>query len=234
MNLLNLIILIILFITIEPFIIFTFYNVLDYKNGLVFIKPENLTKTELVERFKELSSSKSLNELKKEEKQISQKDLLKSYYLKILSFLVRFYEVLIKISLFTFFIKYFRKIKLMRFIWTIINSIFLSTFGIVFSEVYGFKEIFNYVEHYWMEYVNFIQDSKFYKILVKLFNVVKDENKPEIVENKSEIVESKLEKVSNSEILENKDSYDFPSSDRTFKTKKNMRCWKPLRRFWKY
>lgn len=96
MNLLNLIILIILFITIEPFIIFTFYNVLDYKNGLVFIKPENLTKTELVERFKELSSSKSLNELKKEEKQISQKDLLKSYYLKILSFLVRFYEVLIK------------------------------------------------------------------------------------------------------------------------------------------
>jgi len=57
MNLLNLI-LIVLIITIEPFI------TLEFNNGLVFIKPENLTKTELVEKFKELSSSKLLKDLK--------------------------------------------------------------------------------------------------------------------------------------------------------------------------
>jgi len=33
-------------------------------DGLVLIKPENLSKTELVEKFKELSSSNSLKELK--------------------------------------------------------------------------------------------------------------------------------------------------------------------------
>jgi hypothetical protein len=57
MNLLILI-LIVLIITIEPFI------TLEFNNGLVFIKPENLSKTELVEKFKELSSSKSLKDLK--------------------------------------------------------------------------------------------------------------------------------------------------------------------------
>ena len=57
MNLLNLI-LIVLIITIEPFIRIVL------NNGLVFIKPENLTKTELVEKFKELSSSKLLKNLK--------------------------------------------------------------------------------------------------------------------------------------------------------------------------
>ena len=57
MKLLNLI-LIVLILTIEPFISF------EFNNGLVFIKPENLTKTELVEKFKELSSSKSLKDLK--------------------------------------------------------------------------------------------------------------------------------------------------------------------------
>jgi ABC-type uncharacterized transport system substrate-binding protein len=57
MKLLNLI-LIVLIITIEPLISFVL------NNGLVFIKPENLSKTELVEKFKELSSSKSLKDLK--------------------------------------------------------------------------------------------------------------------------------------------------------------------------
>jgi hypothetical protein len=61
MNLLILI-LIVLIITIQPFISLQHLNLLN--NGLVFIKPENLTKTELVEKFKELSSSKSLNDLK--------------------------------------------------------------------------------------------------------------------------------------------------------------------------
>src|SRR6266567_4632077 len=51
-------ILIILINLIEPFM------VIEFNNGLVFIKPENLSKTELVEKFKKLSSSKTLKELK--------------------------------------------------------------------------------------------------------------------------------------------------------------------------
>jgi hypothetical protein len=107
----------------------------------------------------------------------------------------------------------------MRFIWSIINSVLLSMFGIVFSDVYGFKEFFDYVKYYWVEYVNFIHGTKIYKILVKIFNVVKESDVNSENGSNSEI--NKSEKVSNSEIIENKESYDFPSSDRQFEKEKN-------------
>jgi hypothetical protein len=213
MNILNLI-LIVLIITIQPFISFIL------NNGLVFIKPENLTKTELVEKFKELSSSKSLkdlkkDEVKKDENKISIKDLIKSYYTKISGFIFKFKNLITfmnKITLFTILIKYFRKIKLMRIIFRIINYIFLSTFGIFISDVYGFKEIIEQIEYYWMEYVNFIHESKIYKTLIKIFHVVNDDNKSEIVENKSEIINDKSE----SKII----NYEIPSSGSELKNEK--------------
>lgn len=222
MNLLNLLILIliVLIITIEPFISFVFYN------GLVFIKPENLTKTELVEKFKELSSSKSLkdlknikNEDKKDEDKITIKEFLKSYYFRLSSFYFKFKNLITKIALFTILIKYFRKIRIMRFIFRIINYIFLSTFGIFISDIYGLKEIIAQIEYYWMEYVNFIHESKIYKTLVKIFHVVTDENKSEVIENKSEVIEDKskvVENKSESKIINS----EIPSSGRELKNEK--------------
>jgi hypothetical protein len=135
MNLLNLI-LIVLIITIQPFI--SFVNLYILNNGLVFIKPENLSKTELVEKFKELSSSKSLNDLKniknedkKDGDKITFKNYLKSYYIRLSAFILKYKNLISfmnKIALFTILIKYFRKFKLMRIIIRIINYIFLSTF----------------------------------------------------------------------------------------------------------
>ena len=156
-----------------------------FNNCLVFIKPENLTKTELVEKFKELSSSKTLKDLKNEDKKvedkISIKDLFKTYYLKLSTFIFKFKNLISKIVLFTILIKYFRKIKLMRFIIRIINYIFLSTFGIFISDIYGLKEIITQIEYYWMEYVSFIHESRFYKMLIKIFHVVNEDNKSEII-----------------------------------------------------
>jgi hypothetical protein len=40
-----------------------------------------------------------------------------------------------------------------------INSILFSILGIVLSDVYGFKEILEYIKFYWFEYVNFIKNS---------------------------------------------------------------------------
>jgi hypothetical protein len=106
MNLLNLILLILIFIyyisnnfTWGVQILQGVHHNDDY--SLVFIKPENLSKTELIEKFKELSSSKSLNELKdkKNEDKISIKDLFKSYYSKIISFSLKFKWILTKIAL---------------------------------------------------------------------------------------------------------------------------------------
>jgi hypothetical protein len=165
MILLNLILIILIIIMLKGLEAFTyiikyfsftfngeFINEINHNdnNSFVFIKPENLSKTELVEKYKELSSSKSLNDLKdkKEEKDVSIKDLFKSYFSKISSFVLKFYGILTKITLFTILIRYFRKIKLIRFILTMINSVILSLFGIVFSDVYGFKEFFDFIKDY--------------------------------------------------------------------------------------
>jgi hypothetical protein len=218
MNLLNLIfIVLIVLITIEHFI--SFVNLYILNNGLVFIKPENLTKTELVEKFKELSSSKSLEDLKninkedkKDENKITFRKYLKSYYLRLSALFFKFKNLIAKIALFTILIKYLRKIKLMRFIFRIVNYIFLSTFGIIITDIYGLKEIIAEIEYYWMEYVNFIHESKIYKTLVKIFHVVSEEDKSKVIENKSEIIENKSEtKINN---------YELPSSGRELKNEK--------------
>jgi hypothetical protein len=116
---------------------------------LVFIKPENLTKTELVEKFKELSSSKSLNDLKNinNEDKLTIKQFLKSNYLRLSGFIFKFKSLITKITLFTILIKYFRKIRIIKFIFRIINYFFLSTFGIFISDIYGFKEIIAEIEY---------------------------------------------------------------------------------------
>jgi hypothetical protein len=220
MNLLNLM-LIVLIITIDPFLRLVF------NNTLVFIKPENLTKTELVEKFKELSSSKSLKDLKnssiknkdkdndnKDDDKITIKDFLKSHYSKLSSFISKFKILITKIALFTILIKYFRKIKIMRIIFKFINYILLATFGIFISDIYGLKEIIGQIEYYWMEYFNFIHESKIYKTLVKIFHVVSDENKSTVIEDKSELVKDKSEsKIIVSEI---------PSSGGELKNEKIM------------
>ena len=80
------------------------------------------------------------------------------------------------------------------------------------TDIYGLKEIILQIEYYWMEYVNFICNTKIYKTLVKIFHVVNDENKIEVNEDKSKLVENKSEsKINNSEI---------PSSGRELKNEK--------------
>lgn len=77
---------------------------------------KNLSKTELVEKFKVLSSSKTLENLKNEDKKdddkISIKEILKSYYFKLSTFYLKFKSLLTKIALFTILIRYFRKIRI--------------------------------------------------------------------------------------------------------------------------
>ena len=63
-----------------------------------------------------------------------------------------------------------------------------------------------------MEYVNFIHESKIYKTLIKIFHVVTDENKSEVIED--EIVENK------SETLSKLNDYEIPSSGKELKNEK--------------
>jgi hypothetical protein len=70
-----------------------------------------------------------------------------------------------------------------------------------------------------MKYVNFIHESKIYKTLVKIFHLVNDENKSEVIENKSEIIEDK------SKVIEDKsksklNNSEIPSSGKELKNEK--------------
>jgi hypothetical protein len=75
-----------------------------------------------------------------------------------------------------------------------------------------------------MEYVNFILGSKIYKTLLKIFNVVSEENKAEIIEDKSKVVENKSEVIEDkSKLDENKSNLinsEIPSSGRELKNEK--------------
>ena len=189
-----------------------------------------MTKTELVEKFKELSSSKSLNDLKniksedkkKDGDKITFKNYLKSYYIRLSGFILKYKNLITlmnKIAFFIILMKYFRKFKLMRILIRIINYIFLSTLGIFISDVYGITEVIAGIEYYWMEYVNFIHESKIYKTLVKIFSVVRDENKSEVIESKvvvnnSEIIKEPLKSETISKLNE------LPSSGRELKNEK--------------
>lgn len=183
-----------------------------------------------MEKFKELSSSKSLNDLKniksedkkKDGDKITFKNYLKSYYIRLSGFILKYKNLITlmnKIAFFIILMKYFRKFKLMRILIRIINYIFLSTLGIFISDVYGITEVIAGIEYYWMEYVNFIHESKIYKTLVKIFSVVRDENKSEVIESKvvvnnSEIIKEPLKSETISKLNE------LPSSGRELKNEK--------------
>jgi hypothetical protein len=196
-----------------------FYEISSENCSLVFIKPENLTKTELIEKFKDLSSSKSLKDLKdiknKGGDKIMIKDLFKSYYSRLSAFISKYKYLITKLTLFTILIKYFGKIKIMRIIFRIIKYILLTTFGILITDIYGLKEIIAQIEYYYMEYVNFIHENKIYKTLVKIFHVISEKNGSEVIENK--IVENKSEIIEN-KIVENKS--EIPSSGKELKNEK--------------
>jgi hypothetical protein len=159
---------------------------------------------------------------KKDGDKITFKNYLKSYYIRLSGFILKYKNLITlmnKIAFFIILMKYFRKFKLMRILIRIINYIFLSTLGIFISDVYGITEVIAGIEYYWMEYVNFIHESKIYKTLVKIFSVVRDENKSEVIESKvvvnnSEIIKEPLKSETISKLNE------LPSSGRELKNEK--------------
>jgi hypothetical protein len=84
----------------------------------------------------------------KKKNKIRIKDFLKSYFLDYRNYFLKFKNLIIKLALFSILMKYFRKIKLMRIIIKSINYIFLSTFGIIFTDIYGLTEIIAQIEYY--------------------------------------------------------------------------------------
>nr|YP_009715290.1 hypothetical protein [Russula subnigricans]QGK88096.1 hypothetical protein [Russula subnigricans] len=135
-------------------------------NGLVFIKPENLSKAELVEKVKHLQAdNKILEETQKLSinkpmedsqklsinKSIEQKEsLFKKGYNALINYLTEFLnlfnlikEVMFKLTFISFFIKLMLKYKILRQIISILRKILFLGVGSSFLNYFGFFDFFH-------------------------------------------------------------------------------------------
>lgn len=95
------------------------------------------TKAELISKFRKLDS---INETNKN----SIINKLKSYLSLGLNFLIRFKTILLKITLISFLIKLFKKYSLLRRIWSILNTVIVTIFGISLLDNLGLDSISNF------------------------------------------------------------------------------------------
>lgn len=115
--------------------------------------------------------------------------------------MVYFLKALISLSkkliIISFLFRLFSKIKWIRAIWILFNSFLTFIFGLAYSDVYGFNDIIESLKNY----IEYIKNTKFYSLLIKIFKVTKEINQEEVITNK-EILDHK---EINKEIMTNKD-----------------------------
>ena len=141
------------------------------------------TKAELISKLNKIKNDRI-------EQKSSIINRLKSYLSKLIELIINFKSILLKISLLTFFIKIFRKYRIFRRIWTILNSIIVSIFGLSLIDNFGFdlvnKVIFE-IKYISYSMVDYLTNTQFYKYLSDLFN-----KNDEIQSNKTNIINKEI------------------------------------------
>jgi hypothetical protein len=147
------------------------------------MKLQNYTKAELISKLNKIKNDKI-------EQKSSIINKLKSYLSKLIELIINFKSILLKITLLTFFMKIFRKYRIFRRIWTILNSIIVSIFGLSLIDNFGFdlvnKVIFE-IKYISYSMVDYLTNSQFYKYLSDLFN-----KNDEIQSNKTNIINKEI------------------------------------------
>jgi hypothetical protein len=124
------------------------------------------TKAELITKLKQIKSNNS---------KLTQNSILikiNSYFSQIWELIITFKNILIKLTLISFFIQIFKKYKIFRRLWKLLNSIVMTIFGISFLENFGME----YIQHLFYEIrfligntVDYFTNTHFYKYLSDLF-----------------------------------------------------------------
>ncbi len=127
------------------------------------------TKTELIERLKSTKESvTNRNTL------ISQ---IKTYLSQIWELILTFKGILIKLTLISFFIQIFKKYRLFKRLWFILNTIVMSIFCISLLDNFGlefFSNFFNEMRIISANIVDYLSNTSFYTYLWKLFSKEED------------------------------------------------------------
>jgi hypothetical protein len=118
---------------------------------------------------------------------------IKVYFSQIWDLILTFKNLLFKLTLISLIIKYFKKIKLIRKIWIIINTIVMGIFSIsIFDNSLFdfFSNIIYEIRFISGNIIDYLSNTNFYKYLNNLFSNNKIIENKDIIENK-EIINNK-------------------------------------------
>jgi hypothetical protein len=148
------------------------------------------TKAELISKIK--SSQEKLdnkfNNLNKIGKEYSIIIQIKSYFSQIWELVLTFKNLLIKLTLISFFLQFLKKYRIFRRLWAILNTIVMSIFGISLFDNFGIEfisNLFKEIRNLSWNTVDYLTNTHFYKYLINLFNKNEEVNIPSITGNNS-------------------------------------------------
>lgn len=149
------------------------------------------TKAELINKLRK-SDTKSDSSTK-----LTLFNQIKSYLYQIWNLIVSFKNILLKLTLISFFIQIFKKYRIFRTLWKIINTTVLSIFGISLLDNFGFEFLSNFLlttRNILSDIIEYLSNTQFSQYLNKLFS---KEEIPSTNQDRSIIHESNKEKTRN-------------------------------------
>ena len=177
----------------------------DHQNnsnlGLDFIKSENLKKSELLQKVKELSSSIEKEKIKsKNEDSLINKT--KNYFSLILKIFFTFKALLLKLTFLSLVVQILKKYKIFRRVWFLLNTLVLTIYGIFLFDNSFFdfiKNLFNEIHIISWNVIEYLSDTKFYHFLSNLFSNNEVIDTKEVIGRKQsinkEIIQNDIEKA---------------------------------------
>jgi hypothetical protein len=126
------------------------------------------TKAELISKIKDSKKESKPNLVSNNINQI------KSYFSQIWDLMLTFKNILLKLTLISLLVNLSKKYKIFRKIWSVINSIVMSIFGLSIIDNFGFEFITKFlieIRIITSVITDYLSNTQFYNYLVKLFNV---------------------------------------------------------------
>jgi hypothetical protein len=151
------------------------------------------TKSELINKYKNLENEKTSN------KTIINQFI--SYLHQFCKIILTFKNFLLKLTLITFFIKILKNYRILRKIWTILNTIIVTIFGISLLDNFGigYLQLFlREIRFVTGNIIEYLTNTHFYKYLTKLFSREDEASSKETNKNGS-MMESNIRETTRNE-----------------------------------
>jgi hypothetical protein len=173
------------------------------------------TKDQLINKLKRLDN-------KNESNQISIISQIKSYFVRIWELILTFKTVLMKLTLISLIINLFKKYKLFRKFYFILNTIVMSIFSISLIDNFAFDFIAKFlaeIRSIFTNSVDYLSNTQFYKYLNNLFS-----NKEKIITG-DKVIKEKI--ISGDKVIKENSNYNEVIKEKSKDNLKNQGVWTP-------